>query len=310
MGAPGAAQRNDPLALNHPVNTTQEIRAEMFEDWSLKPGSHDIANAFFRYRAASQATGRNIQMTYSYETLADQVSTADLAAYDTALRKVKDTLGYTFTYRTPAQVTAARQKDPDSGYGQFNWPIAVMLGGVMAVTIPLAIFCCWICRRASPRPPSLRHGSLEGLGGWLILVAFGLIVRPLILIHATVIIYPSIFHLETWRALTNAGQPAYHPLWMPVLLFELLFNSVGFIYCLLLLVLFFQKRWAWRYYFIAFFIFVIGGLAIDLCLGQQIPAVAAKLGSSVKALMQSVLGAAIWIPYALTSKRVRATFRY
>jgi len=37
MGTPGSTQRNDPLALKHPINITQEIHAEMFQKWSFQP---------------------------------------------------------------------------------------------------------------------------------------------------------------------------------------------------------------------------------------------------------------------------------
>lgn len=310
MGNPGAAIRNDPLALNHPANVTQEIHAEMFEDWSMHADQRDVANAFFHFQSESKSTGPNVRMNYSYQSLADQVSPADLPTYDTALRKIKDSLGFVFTYSTPEQLTAAKQKDPNSGYGQFNWPIAVLLGVILAAIIPLSIRYYYASKLAGSLPPSLTHRSLEGIGGWLILVALGLLIRPLSFIYANVQICPTIFRLDSWRTLTRVGAPAYHPYWMPTLLFELIYNSLALIFCILLLVLFFKKRAVWPRGFIAFFIFIIAGLVVDCCLGSQIPAVATALGDSAKTLVQTTIGAAIWIPYCLTSKRVQATFRH
>ncbi len=310
MGNPGAAIRNDPLALNHPANVSQEIQAEMFENWLMNADQRDVANAFFHFQSESKAIGSKVQMNYSYQSLVDQVSPADLSTYDTALRKLKDSLGFVFTYSTPEQLIAAKQKDPNSGYGQFNWPIAVLFVVLLAAIIPLSIRYCYASKLAGPLPPSLTHRSLEGIGGWLILVALGLLIRPLNFIYANVQIFPTIFRLDSWRTLTHVGAPAYHPYWMPTLLFELIYNSMALIFSGLLLVLFFKKRAAWPRGFIAFFIFLITGLVVDYCLGLQIPAVAAALGASAKALVQTIFAAAIWIPYCLTSKRVKATFRY
>ncbi len=309
MGTPGPALRADPLALNHPIDTTVEIRAEMFEDWKLEPTAQEIENAFFRYKHSSKGTGRNIQMTYSYQSLVDRVATGDLSIYDTALRKLKDALGYTFTYSTPDQL-ALRKKDSKLGAGQFNWPIALLMGFLVSATIPFPIRYYRSSKLPESLPPPLTPRSLEGIGGWLLLVAFGLLVRPITFLVANFQIYPSVFNLENWQGLTQIGQANYHPFWMAILLFELTYNTLAFIFCLLLLVLFFKKRAAWPRCFIAFFIFVVSGLLIDLLLAHQIPATAALAGESTKSLVHWLGAAAIWIPYSLKSKRVKATFRF
>jgi hypothetical protein len=311
MGAPGAVRRNDPLAVNHPVNISQEIRAEMFEDWPIKPSQRDVSNAFFHFRHDSNGTGRALQMNYSFTSFVDQVSVTDLPSYDSILRSLKDKFGYTLTYSTPEQMAGRKQQDPNSGYRQFNWPIAILLGAIMATVIPLTVRFYQRSKRPESLPPSLTHRSLEGIGGWLALVAFGLLFRPLVFLHANVEIGRSIFNLETWQNLTHVNQPSYHPYWMPTLLFELIYNSVAFVLSILLLVLFFKKRAIWPRCFILFFVLILVGLFVDYSLGQQIPAAAAAArAESTKAIGQAVFASMIWIPYCLTSKRVKATFRH
>ena len=207
-------------------------------------------------------------------------------------------------------MTFRKQKDPNSGHGQFNWPIAIMLAAVMAGAIPLTVRYYYSSKLAESLPRSHTHRSLEGIGGWLLLVAFGLVFRPVGYLQAHAEILPSIFNLETWQNLTHVGQPAYHPYWMPTLLFELVFNSLAFVYCILLVVLFFKRRAAWPRCYILFFIITIIGLAVDYGLGLQIPAAAGGMDQSAKVLFQSVFASIIWIPYRLTSKRVKATFRH
>jgi hypothetical protein len=286
------------------------MHAEMFQDWSMTAAQRNVANSFFRFQHDSNATGRNIRMTYSYDSLTDQVPVTELPAYDSAQRTLKDTLGYTFTYSTPDQLTAMRKKDPLSGYGQFNWPIAILTGAILAIAIALAVGYCLLSKLPSPLPPSLTDPSLEGIGGWLFLVGFGLVLRPLSFLVANSQIYSSVFRLEAWRNLTQAGQPAYHPYWMPTLLFELIYNSLALVLCGLVLFLFFKKRASWPFWFVAMFLFFLTGVGVDYALSRHIPAVTAAMGDTAKGIVQTVAGACIWIPYALTSKRVKATFRY
>jgi len=105
MGSAGSSQRDDPLALEHPVNTTQEINAQMFEDWPVKVSRQEVKNVFFRYREGGKVKGRHLQFTYSYESLADRVPVDELPKYNAALSRVSETMGYRLTYRRPVQWT-------------------------------------------------------------------------------------------------------------------------------------------------------------------------------------------------------------
>lgn len=106
LGAAGSSQRDDPLALDHPINTTQEINAEMFEEWPVKVTSEDVKNAFFRYRDGGKVQGRHLQFFYTYESLADRVPVAELAKYNATLNRLSDTMGYRLTYRRPSRLGA------------------------------------------------------------------------------------------------------------------------------------------------------------------------------------------------------------
>src|SRR5947208_10401816 len=81
----------------------------------------------------------------------------------------------------------------------------------------------------------------EGIGGWLILVAIGLCVQPVLLLKA-IADNVAIFDPDTWRALTTPGVPAYHPLWAPLLLGETGVNLVLFAWSGVLLYVFFAKK--------------------------------------------------------------------
>ena len=83
--------------------------------------------------------------------------------------------------------------------------------------------------------------KLQGIGGWLILVLIGLIVTPLRLSFLLIRTHLPILTGDRWSALTNPSSPSYHPLWAPVILFEIAMN-VGFIVSSLALLFFMLNK--------------------------------------------------------------------
>jgi transglutaminase-like putative cysteine protease len=307
MGTPGSSQREDPLALNYPVNVTQEINAKMFEDdWPLKTKDQSVTTAFYRYGGQANVRGRRLQFTYSYETLTDRVSIADLPAYNAGLSKLKDTLGYTLFYRTPAQLSSISR-----WLSELNWPIAALFVCILALTMFVSAWLIYKSELPSPLPPPAPSSPpMEGIGGWLVLVAIHHILRPIIFITSLVTLFPTVFNLKMWRLLTEPGRPEFDPYWAPALLFEIFYYSICFIFSGFLLILFFMKRAAWRrWYPIFLIVFVIGG-GLDTYLARQISVAGSPLAENVRNIFQGVVAAAIWIPYCFVSKRVKATFRY
>jgi hypothetical protein len=149
----------------------------------------------------------------------------------------------------------------------------------------------------------------KGIGGWLIFVVIGLIISPIRVAYLLATTHWPIFLDGTWEVLTTPGSEAYHPLWAPLVIFEIIGN-LGVI-ALAVVTLWHLVRksrhtpklaiiWlAWTAIFIA----------VDFFAADLIPAVAAESDpGSDRELVRSLVSAAIWIPYFLVSKRVKATF--
>jgi hypothetical protein len=149
----------------------------------------------------------------------------------------------------------------------------------------------------------------RGLGGWLVLVAIGLIVtvvRVCMLLFGT---YVPLFTRGSWTALTTETSRAYHPLWRPLLLFEGFGNVVILLAALLALGLFFSRAPNFPPLMIGFYLFNVLFIATDHFVGQRIPAVAsARDSKSGGEIVRSVVACSIWVPYMLKSRRVRNTF--
>jgi hypothetical protein len=134
-------------------------------------------------------------------------------------------------------------------------------------------------------------------------------VSPLRIFFLLASTFVPIFRDGAWEVLTTPGNPAYHPLWAPLILFELIGN-VGFIVAqVVALFLYFRRsRWFPRLYLAIVitsvpFVFLDAWLVTFVLPGQPMldPGTAAELARSLAALL-------IWGPYMLLSKRVKNTF--
>jgi hypothetical protein len=148
----------------------------------------------------------------------------------------------------------------------------------------------------------------SGIGGWLYVVAVGLCVAP-IRIGAEIVKGLRPFDPATWHAITTPGTRAYHPLFGPLIVGELVVNAALFIWAGVLLYLFFAKRRAFPIMMIMFLVTRALFQAADLGVALMIPITAARIGPEVYgALAAGILIALIWVPYFITSRRVEATF--
>lgn len=151
--------------------------------------------------------------------------------------------------------------------------------------------------------------KLEGIGGWLILVAIGLILNPLrMLVSLSRDLLPAFSH-ETWAILTTPGSEAYHPLWAPLLIFELAGNSIFVIFSIVVAIMFFRKKKFFPKMIIIFLLSNLAFVAADYFAANAIPFIANQSDpESVRELARTLIGCLIWVPYFIKSKRVTATF--
>jgi Protein of unknown function (DUF2569) len=147
----------------------------------------------------------------------------------------------------------------------------------------------------------------RGIGGWLVLPLIALVITPFRVAVTSVRDFSEVLKPEVWAALTTPGGPSYHPLWMPIIVFELLMNLALIGGTIWLLVLFLKKSRRVPTLMVIWIAASIGIQVIDLLLMQLIPALAAQAEPPAD-LVRGVISAAIWIPYFLSSKRVKNTF--
>lgn len=151
--------------------------------------------------------------------------------------------------------------------------------------------------------------KLEGIGGWLILVAIGLVVTPIRIVLLIIGTYPDIFSSGTWEFLTTLGSEAYSPLWAPIIAGEILINCGLLLVWLYMAYRFFTKRKDFPKWYIGVAVFSLLFIVADaFSIKLVLPGEPVFDSDTIKELMRSVVMVAIWVPYMLVSKRVKATF--
>jgi hypothetical protein len=157
-------------------------------------------------------------------------------------------------------------------------------------------------------PTNQDQSAPSGIGGWLILIAVGLCLTP-IRIGAEIVQGVRSLQPLAWRAVTTPGSPAYHPLFGPLIIGEMVANAALLGWALVLLYLFFTKRRAFPRAMIAFLIVRVVIQMADIFVASSIPVAAGSLGPRVYgSLAGNLLVVLVWVPYFLKSRRVAATF--
>jgi len=157
------------------------------------------------------------------------------------------------------------------------------------------------------KAPEIKTGS-QGLGGWLILVAIGLIISPIRIgiIELTLL---GIFVDGTWSVLSNSASEFYNPTLSLIIPIEFMFNLAFIFGFIFLIYLFFTKssnfpRWYIAVYLANLIVIILDAVAVKIAVPGQPLFDTQTTGEFLRSLAACV----IWVPYMFKSKRVEATF--
>jgi hypothetical protein len=299
---PTTRLRRMPLGIDYPVRREQELIIELpTDDWALPAETLEVRHDSFRFRFQSVPARQRVRLLYECETLTDEVPAHDVGTYLARVQEMDELLGDVF-YRPS-----------DSRVGQLadlNWlMIALAAGNAGLVTIGSV----WFLKAtgSSPRAalPVGTEPRLQGLGGWLILLGAVLVfaaIKRIVLIATT---WDGFFSIHTWQEVAMPQGDQYHPLFGPLLMFEVSANVWLLGLNALALWLFFGKH---RHFPVLFLVLIASNAVVflvDKVWGGAIPSLADESGQQPLAAVPRVFFfAIIWSIYILKSRRVKATF--
>ena len=153
------------------------------------------------------------------------------------------------------------------------------------------------------------HPADVPFGGPLILVGIGRVLGVPLLLFGLVKECLVFAKPGVWAVLTNPDSSRYHPLWAPMIVFEIGAKGLLVLYSAILLWMYFTRKKGFRLLIICYHLATLAYLGGDLLLGSQIPAVSAAASAhDYSGLLRAVLSAVIWVPYFLTSQRAKEVF--
>ncbi len=149
-----------------------------------------------------------------------------------------------------------------------------------------------------------------GIKGWLVIVAIGRILAPLILLYNIFIATLPLFTSGMLEELSNPANEYYSPLWKPLVMFELVGNILFLILNVVLLYWFFAKKKKFIAGFIATILSSLIFNLFDVFLMMQLQSTyATDLGLDyASVIIGPAVNFLIWVPYVLKSLRVKNTF--
>lgn len=150
----------------------------------------------------------------------------------------------------------------------------------------------------------------EGIGGWLLLPMLGMLLSVFLVAKDFFGEFVPLLLNGSVQVLTDPASVHYNRLWMPLIVVEGVSNLL--LLTLPAVALFFIMRrsaFAPKIAIVWLITVLIVNSAITY-LGSNIPLIADETDGyeSAGQLFRSLISAAIWIPYFLVSKRVKATF--
>jgi hypothetical protein len=147
------------------------------------------------------------------------------------------------------------------------------------------------------------------IGGWLLLVAIGVVLSPIRQLYLLGTTYPAFFTDGTWEALTFPSSEYYIPYFGAFFISEILINTAMIIGGVYLIFLFFNKKSNLPKWYFGLALFSTIFIVLDAyVVSLLISGVEAFDSETMKEIARTFVSLLIWSPYLIYSQRSKDTF--
>jgi transglutaminase-like putative cysteine protease len=300
--SPTTVNRSMPLRVSHPTHIRYTIEARLKEGWQIDPEHVTIETPAVRFYFRARAKNELLTLTYEYETLADHVAPEDAPEHIEKMSRARDLLMYNVTSPGATDAFVAWWEPRE-----LNWLVLLTAIFISSIAVLASVRIYGLQPVSWPHGPGLEFDGPRGLGGWLILVGFGVTVLPIVMVTGFVDILPS-YAASTWSQYTTPDSGLYHPLWAPLLIFELVVNVALIVFSVLQVWAFYRRKRVFPGLFVVLTGTRVVTTWVDSVLADAIPALEGVAEAGTGQLLWAVVMAAIWIAYMFRSRRVQNTF--
>jgi len=291
-------KRTAPLNIPFPLHVAQTMELELPFDLKLVPETKSTSSEGFDLRFESNIKGRRLHYAWDLSTRVPAIDAAGVPSHVAKIDAVLPLVTRSLTYRTPMAEG-------------LNWAGLVALLG----SLPFVIWGSIRAYRFEPRSeravPSVVDPRYRSIGGWLVLLAIGMVLNPLASLFGFLRTARVTLSLATWRALTTPELTSYRPGLAILVIVETIVLGAFAAYGLAVSVLFFKRRRTLPFHFTIWALGTAGFvLADNILVGAVSTTVksAEDMGSTVGGIVRTFVWAAIWIAYLRSSERARFTF--
>lgn len=290
--------RTMPYAVAHPVRYHQTTRILVPDGSTFDAEFFEIRDKAFRFTKRVDFADDVLVIEYAYESLKDHVDARDIQDYANHVREVRSLSSYQMQMTDPAIDFGTYHFAVDD----LNWPMVIV---TLLALCGAVLLCFRFIHLYDPHyyPPGNVDSRLAGIGGWLILLAFGLLATPLRIAADSKDLWYVYSSLQASILSDQYGMGM-----LAVIAGEIVGNIAMVVAMLFIIGLFFARRHTFPRALIGFFLlsFVFWG-ADTLATRHFLPPEEIDPADAGQRLRMGI-GAVIWSLYLRKSERVRATF--
>ena len=293
--------RKDPLKIAFPYLHTHTITVTKEGGWNVETTVKEENNNYFNYSYTYKTHDDVLELIYSYSANTGVVYPLDYKDY----KEKMDFINYNMLF-------TAQEKPLVTGIIGFNWSLVLTL----LAALLLSSILIW---HLYHKPYQTSYGfnfnpNYSSIGGWLVLLGIGVTLNPLLLLYAVYSEYSTEMNVNYLVYFFDPESSYFNPIKGYYAYFIAAANTCLFVFSILIVIVFFQKKTQFRLYFVIFRTFNSVFLIVNLIILYQFYGDSTDIServllnkettSMIKVLVQSC----IWVPYIWFSERSRFTF--